>query len=628
MAGCSSFDRDVPEAYAPKDIPVTLSLSLGGGSPSVKADMSQITELKASPVFRGISSVRAIPFGTEGLVQLGNNSLGGYRLLPGITSASDTQASADGKTYHQGLIKENHAHLYSGSNVALPTGTASLLLYGTAVRAAAPSGPKDKHLSGSLLESGWVADASMAAGALTFSPDPILSQQSLKDSVTTVSKGIAQALNEIVTACCQQDYYYIKGDQYIPGTTYVPWDANLGSVILKNCFEDFTNDGQSMTGAGSNVAQLITSLYKQLLVYNSQDDTPYLYTEGGIDYPTYEEDNNSRPITYGMLYNALKDSLLIRINGLVADKVLTEEAGNKLVFTSEGYQDFPQGLGLPAGSAVVRYSSATGFTPVTEGLDGIAPIGQFCYMPSLYYFVNSRISAVSNKEIYKEYTSSNTTWNAILSKYSVGGKKVDAQTTSVAVDKPLQFAPGLLVLTVRAYSEHLSDNDGDDYTYCSPKGTAFPVTGVIVSSQFTQQFDFTPKTPLSTEYYLYDNLTPGMYLTVSQSEQLRTLVLPTPVNRDIYFFLEMRNDSGSAFYGAEGIIHPGAYFYLAGQITCPSATERVFSSDTYVTVDCVVKTLENAHVCVPEMGDPQLVVGVDANVNWINSVASYVILDN
>lgn len=625
VAACSSLNNDVQETRTPESVPVNLSLSLGGGAPSVKADVSEITELAGTPVFRGISSIRAVPFGTEGKVVGTNASLGGFRLLPGITSSMDTEASADGKTYHQGLIKNNHAHLYSGSNVALPTGTASLLVYGAAVRAAAPSGQADKHLNGSLLEEGWVGDASMVASGLKFSPDPILSQESLKEEVKEISSGIARVLTTVVNASYEQPYYYYDGEKYVSRSHTVLWNADLGSAILRNCFIDFTNSGEQVTGAGRNIAHLITSLYQQLLNYESLDDTPYYHTEGGVDYPTYEEDSSSKPITYGMLYNGLKEELVDQIEALVTAGILSMLDGNNLFFTNEDYQEFPQNLGLPAGSAILRYNSGTGFSPVTEGLDGVAAMDRFCYMPSLYYFANSQLSTTTDTDIYKSYTSQSQNWNVILSQYRVG-KKVDAKTTSVAVDSPLQFAPGLLVVKVRAWSEHLPDNDGDVYTYCTPKGISFPVTGIILGSQFTQQFDFTPKEPLSEEYYLYDNLSDEMYLTTAYSKDLRTLVFPTPVNRDIYFFLELRNDSGSSFYGAEGVVHPGAYFYLAGQITCPQ-NERVFNSDTFVTVECVVKTLENAHISIPELGDPHLVMGVDANVNWNNSAASYVILD-
>jgi len=619
IVGCTSVKNDVQETRTPESVPVNLSLSLGGGAPSVKADVSKITELTQAPAFRGISSIRAIPFG-DGGAKAGATSLGGFRLLPGITNDVDTQASADGKTYHKGLIENNHAHMYSGSNVALPVGTASLLVYGAAVREAAESGPKDKHLNGSLLESGWVGDAVMEASALTFSPDPILSQESLKEEVIEISNGIADALTSIVNASHDQPYFYAKGSHHHT----IRWEENLGSAFLRRSFTEFTNYGQQVTGAGSNVSHLITSLYKDLQGFESEDDTPFMHTDGGVEYPAYVDEALTTPLTYGILYNKLRDALKAQIQGLLTSKVLTEN-GENLVFSATSYQDFPENLGLPAGSAVLRYSTNLGFSPVTEGLDGVAAMDRFCYMPPLYYFVNSGLSTTTDTDVYKTYTSQSQNWNAILSQYRVGNK-VDANTTSVAVDNPLQFAPGLLVLTVKAWSNHLSDNDGDPYTYCTAEKNAFPVTGIIVGSQFTQQFDFTPMDQLSDEFYLYDNLANNVYLTTDRSQELRTLVFPTPKNRDIYFFLELKNDSGSAFYGAEGIIPPDAHFYLAGQITCPDG-ERVFTNDTFITVNCVVNTLENAHISVPELGDPHLVMGVDANVNWIHSAASYVILD-
>ena len=132
---------------------------------------------------------------------------------------------------------------------------------------------------------------------------------------------------------------------------------------------------------------------------------------------------------------------------------------------------------------------------------------------------------------------------------------------------------------------------------------------------------------------MYDNQVSGVYLTTEESPQIRTLVFPTLVDKDIFFFLEFRNDSGSPFYGAEGIIMPGSHFYLAGKLEKPSAADQasgltsVIMQDHFTSVSCVVSTLENAHISVPELSNPQLALGVHTQTDWINSAASYIVLD-
>lgn len=126
---------------------------------------------------------------------------------------------------------------------------------------------------------------------------------------------------------------------------------------------------------------------------------------------------------------------------------------------------------------------------------------------------------------------------------------------------------------------------------------------------------------------------PTVFLTAEQSGEIRTLVFPTITDSDVYFFLEFRNDSGKPFTGAEGIIMPGSHFYLAGKLEKPSATDKdkgltsVVMPDHYTTVNCVVSTMKNAHISVPELGNPQLALGLQTETSWINSAASYIVLD-
>ena len=120
-----------------------------------------------------------------------------------------------------------------------------------------------------------------------------------------------------------------------------------------------------------------------------------------------------------------------------------------------------------------------------------------------------------------------------------------------------------------------------------------------------------------------------MYLTPSLSDEFRTLVFPVPAGLDVYFFLELRNDSNTAFTGAEGIILPGSKFYLAGKMDKSDNPDlpSVFMQDYYTTLYCTVNSLENAHVSVPEMGEPQLTIGVQTSLNWIMSASAYVVLE-
>lgn len=605
-----------------------LALSLGGGQPVTKADFTILSEIAESPVFRGMYSVRVLPYAASSSVGPGDVSISEVHYLPAINSDDDLMASSNGEDYHRGLIRNNNAHLYPGADANLPLGTATVLVYGKSWLVESASSSEEKRLNGSLRESGFTG-GKITAGDITFSPDPLIPSTSQGPvELPHQAQEIADILNEIAEdAFYPQTYFYQRNGVYHQAVLEVRWDQNLGSPELREAFTRFTNDGQLTTGAGENVKYLLSALYSSVSQYENNDATAYKHKIGSEEFEAVLSDGGTDPLTYGSMYMELKAILMARFEQLRTDGLITI-SGTDVDFVSQELRTYPSSLGLPAGAAALRWNGFQ-FVTVSESLDGVAPIDRYCYMPSLYYFTNSTISTSTTRDIYTQYTSSVQTWEQILSQYR-SGKVVVNSSRSVAVDTPLEYANGMLVLTVRASSSQLPDNDGDARTSCEVSGTLFPVTGIIVGGQFRQRYDFTPDPSATDEYFIYDNKVSDVYLTASTSNELRTLVLPTPANRDVYFFLELRNDSNSAFYGAEGIILPGSHFYLAGKLDRPEEGSdhiRVFESDYYTTANCTVSTLENAHVSVPEMGDPQLSLGVQTFTGWTQSAASYVVLE-
>jgi hypothetical protein len=606
---------------SPEAIPVELALALDSGVPT-RASISAITEMSNQGDFRGLENIRLVPFASPDRVVPGDVAIGPARGLPAISSSMD-DAAYTANTYHSGLVRNNHAHLYPGANAALPNGTASVLIYGNGISVARGTTPRDKHLNGSLIETGWEElGALQDASAFTFSPDPIYtggipaSATALTDILTSIASSVS----------CTKKYYYRRNEVWYEGQIAVQWSDDLAETVLREYYRWFTSDGELMTGAGKNVEYLLSMLYGRLRRYDSDDEEPYLHMAGGVYYPTFLTEGGTEPFTYGELYDGLRDEILQRFTQLKNAGSLRLNADDTVTLTNSELLSYPIDMGLPAGGAVIRWNGLR-FVVVTEGLDGIAAIDRYCYMPPLYFRANTTLSTCAERDIYKQYTSQTTTWDQILSHYRLG-KVVDGNTHGVALDAPLQYATGMLVASVRATASLLPDNDGDPRTNCSVTGTNFPVTGVIIGSQYRQDFDFNPVTS-SEEFYLYDNQISGVYLTTAESSEFRTLVLPTPIDHDVYFFLEFRNDSGATFSGAEGLIFPGNYFYLVGKLEMPDDPDypSVFMQDSYTTVRCIISTLENAHVAIPKLDTPQLVMGVQCTLNWIMSESSYVVLD-
>ena len=188
----------------------------------------------------------------------------------------------------------------------------------------------------------------------------------------------------------------------------------------------------------------------------------------------------------------------------------------------------------------------------------------------------------------------------------------------------------MLLATVRATAATLDDADGLVTTQVTVGTDRLPVTGVIVGSQRVLNFDFTPSST-GAESFLYDNCIDGVFLRQAAPEsaaRFRTLVSQTPDDEPVYFGLELRNDTGDSFIGADGIVLPGAKFYLVGSIELPAdnAYTRVFERDHVTTINCVVSSLAGARTAVPDLEHPRLSVGLQVNPNWKVSTPTSLIL--
>ena len=618
LAACSKEEDE--SATARESVPIQLAFSLSGSSEGTKA--SSITELAGGESsFRGMTAIRILPFSRKDKVRDEDVPLGVIRSLPDISSAV-VDATYTGSVYNNGIVRNNHAHLFPDAYAAFPRGSASVLLYGRAPAATLSSIQETKHWNGSLIESGLVLHEAGSVSDICFRPDPIFTGEIPAEA--TLLASIMTHVAQSVTYT--QTYYYNKNGVWYEGHEAISWDGNMADPALSQYYSWFTGGGELITGAGISVEYLLSTLYGRLRRYESDDEEPVMHLDGGIEYPTVLTNGGTDTCTCSHLYNGLCTEIIKRFNDLADWGHVRLNTDNTLSFLDSDLRRYPVSEGLPSGSAVLRWNGLQ-FVVVSEGLDGIAAMGNFCYMPPLYYFVNTTISTSSDLDVTQWYTSNIESWSGIVSNYRQG-KVVTLNTRGVVLDEPVQFAVGQLAATVRASSSLLPDGDGDSRTNCSVTGRNFPITGILIGRQHEQTFDFEPKLP-SDQYYLYDNQFSGVYLTTSESATFRTPVLPVPADEDVYLFLEIRNDSGATFTGAEGLILPGNYFYLAGKLehSDDQAFPQVFMRDHATSASFLISSFENAHVAVPEMGDPSLVMGVQTTVNWTMAASSYVVLD-
>ena len=627
-----------------RQVPVDLSLSVQGPFPeTTKADMEQITELLPSPAgprFRGLSSIRLLAFGTgtTKLVQKQDWSLAKARILTNITGAVDEEAF-DGSTYHHGLIAGNRAHLYPGSEISLPLGATSALVYAKAPPIETPNATdaKNKHINGSLREEGFTSVSGVIwANDIHFSPDPI----ETSDHVSAVLNGLSQIMDYLAGSVSYQvDYYYQTPTTTAQGQVSRAWNASLEEHVLKELFLDFTNRGKVQVVAGPYLELRLSRLYKGLQAYDytvHYTDAQYLHENAT---PAFKDAACTDPLNYSDIYMGLRDAVLARFEELKnpsnSNMKLKIDGEDNVELANETFHLLPKTFGLPNGAVGLKWNGSS-FEAAIYGLNGNIPVAKFCYMPPLYYYVNTNLSTSLSQRIYEKYTLD--TWQQILSNYRQG-KIVTEGTRAVALDNPLQYACGSLAVTIKATNSSLPDNGGQ---YVTVGDTQFPLIGIIMGGQYQQNFDFTPCTDIvgeeerPVEYFMYDSEVSGVYLTTTESERFVTLSLPTPKETNVHFYLELKNNSGSAFQGKDGVIENGFSFYLAGTLDWEAAMaeegadhskNRVIMQDRCTLARCRVSSLENAYLVVPAMGNPGLKMGVQTEMNWIYSAGTYLILE-
>ena len=615
LAGAVSCQRKDPVLEARKGVLKSIRLSLSVGSnDQTKMDAGTFTELsETNPVFSGLTDMKMVAFDKAGVVTASDNALNLPINVPAFNALNYPDVSA--KFYPSGI------------DTFLPIGTASVLLYGRA-----PG--DDKRTYGSLIPRGFDTQNTTApASSYKFAPDVMYPG----DVIPSEASDIARVVNSIMVGnSISIPAKYQRGTEWVNKSVVVNWNGSLEDVNLSKAYTDITNEGAIIPGSGPMVESMLSSLYSFFKGYESSNPDGYEITENGEHYQLYKENGDS--LFYKDVYNELKYEVLNRftLNTADASQFLTVDDQELTVRFKPEYSylsTYPESMGLPTGCAILRWTPTGFVVPQISGVEGMAPMNRYCFPTSLYYYVNTTIRTSQDKNIGQSYSTS-TSWDDVLDDYTLGSS-ITSNTTSVALIKPLQFAVGMLSATVQSDRDWLQDNDGLPETTVSATGENLPVTGIILGGQYAQNFDFSPVAQAvekGEEYFSYDNQTPGVYLTKVKSAPIRTLSLPTPEGKDVYFTLEFLNNSGKIFYGADGRVLPGRKFYMVGKMELPKDPaerkfEQVFVQDHITTLNCTIYSLAGAYNAVPDLGIPQLVIGVQTQVNWEMSSPTTVIFE-
>lgn len=303
---------------------------------------------------------------------------------------------------------------------------------------------------------------------------------------------------------------------------------------------------------------------------------------------------------------------------------------------------FPEDKDLPDGVAKVKWENGQ-FAFVEANSVGIGTANtsnnidytKITYPAELAYFVSSRvktsqdeITAIKDLPSYDQWLKEDT--------WASGYKDVvENRTRFVALQKPLQYGVACLKSTIKCNSNSLVDNahDGNfgydnNNTISVPNG-GFKVTGILVGGQPEGvAWNFEPNTTSTSDfkYTIYDKDVKNVFAANStESQPNYTLVLD---NKDatankqsnVFVTVELENNSGEAFYGAEGIIPANTKFYLVGELklsgNTTEAVDHVFVKDHTTVANFTIKDLKKAYNHIPDLRTSKINVGLAVDLTW------------
>lgn len=623
--GCT---RELIAPSPDEDVHVSLALSVGQVQQSGTKMSDEITQHNMTPEsFRGIDQVYILPFrtqrgNTDSPVN-SNDALWDYRVaLPQV----GVDASFGNLSTSPGLIYNNSAHFYN--HVYLRPETDAVLVYGKAIDASVGTASSESVVylqhNGSLV----VPDLDQVENAedILFAPDPISSNATTSPKYAAVpwrDDLIQYYLNKIIQA-------NVSAKGGTPKYFFNNPASYNNHPDLKAALEDFTNKGIYFPLSAEVVGDKLTKLYQALYPYATDANL-------SADYYYVPKNGAAFPYVYELAKAIVK---------LIYDDTKTSDQNTYATRATSGGKyvirlriNGPSIYGLPYGIFPIQWQEGAGTFKVLYNIDkenhfnGLSyiPSDEICYPPNLWYYANSPLISTEEEDMEEKYTSA-FTWDAICSNYTASG--VFSHSRAAVVRDPVEYGVALMKLSIQKRTSDIIDFAGNNVDI---NNTKFPLTGIIIADQYPLAFDFTPLPSSDARakmYYIYDadvnndSGNPRAWITRSNNvtnADLTTIILPTRSGADVHFALEFQNKTNYTTYtGAEGCqIPPGQHFYLAGILKFSERTDNsgqnlgnVFVHDHVTEVKASITSLKAAYDILPDLTDPQLQLGVQAEFGW------------
>ncbi len=509
--------------------------------------------------FQGIGNICLIPFGlAKDATVAGTDTKLGAKLngITDIAATSELAAVSKAKKY---------------TNISVPAGTSAFLFYA------------ESKKTGTDFEKGKLTyvEATTTAGTAKFELDPI--QPNAITSEAAYTKLLA----------------YVQSVADAEDENHVAWKA-YNNTINQGMTELFAEYSTTKNLNSFNVERMMNDLLATIkLTQNTLADN----MRAAIKSSTY------------VTYDATNDTIALK--------------------SDDNLNNFPGYLNLPAGSVAIAYdgtSKTFGSSADKEfvnravggGSMNMAPTNLYVYPASLWYYANTTINT-SNESENTALTDATHDWAWVLGEYSYTNASVTSKTRSIALVNPINYAVGRLDVKVKLNGANLEDNALPTAASiaCDNK---LQLTAVLVGGQKNVGFDFTPATyPATSDVYtIYDKeMTSVINATTTFGGANSTLVLETPANgdsgADIMIAIEMLNNTGADFVGADGVIPARGKFYLVGKLTAANATttpKQVFLKDYITTAQLNILDLKHAYNGIPDLRTPTLEIGLSIDLSW------------
>lgn len=592
FSACSSendMGAEVNPTFDGKTVKTQFALNVPYGNTGTRMSANAAQQ---NSNFRGISNMTLLPF-TE-------KPAAGKISTSFIDLKQNTNAfESDGSDYaNQGR--------YIYRDVQIPIGTKHFVFYGKATDTETTTTDPDK-----LFEKGYLSNNLSGTTGTTVSLDNTnFALQKINETLDLngATSGTDKSYRKILKAL--QD---VTGTKVTAGATTIEWNNITTSAtdMKLNHAEKLWDAFKTLKAGSANSVRITLENLKK---------SAGVAALGATETPTADGD--------GLLKTLVKN---------IDDALTTLGDGNT----------FPADLNLPDGAVGVNYdepSKTWKFTSSVTMKSENINYANITYPASLDYFVSSPAKARDDASTgisdgiwpaKDEWTEDNATWTN-------WGDEVKNTTRTIALEKAIQYGVANLKLTIKANANTLLDNAKDKKGQVADQNVdvtnnKLVMTGVLIGGQPTQvEWNYEPKTGNTFDLTIYDKkmngATPatknGIYVPVNTPSNANyTLVLDNnnATTKAIYVAVELVNNTGIDFYGADGMVPAGGKFYLIGKLNPEAATgvtgkddnvNRVFLKDYTTKANLTIKDLKNAYNVIPDLRSTAISVGLAVNLEW------------